>query len=143
VSSFDGDVTFVIGSSLRIRILNNQYIIPFATFDDQGHRVVNNTKKVLVMSHSGPNPATIGRWFFTGAVLMVDYGAGTFYLVAGQSVFEERPCRPLRERAVNLWLREPARTVLSAVLVAILVQGAGVYLGRTTPQSPPGPSWAE
>ena len=70
----------MIGSSLRIRIPNNQYIIPFTTFDDQGHRVVNNTKKVLVMSHSGPNPATIGRWFFTGAVLMVDYGAGTFTL---------------------------------------------------------------
>lgn len=86
--SFDGDITIVIASTLRIRIPNNQYIVPYVDFDSKGRRIVNNTQKVLAMSSTGNNPNTptgnnpytLGRWFFTGAVLMVDHDAGTFTL---------------------------------------------------------------
>ncbi|KAL2131438.1 hypothetical protein VTI74DRAFT_5107 [Chaetomium olivicolor] len=77
---FDGDVTFLLSSGMQVRVPNNQFIVPAVDFDSNGSRTVNKSQKEILMSPVGSNPATLGRYFFTSAYLMVDHDAGTFTL---------------------------------------------------------------
>ncbi|KAK4234449.1 aspartic peptidase domain-containing protein [Achaetomium macrosporum] len=75
---FDGDVTFVLSNVLQIRIPNNQLITPFVEVDRNGSRLVHQDRKEPLMGGVSDNPTTLGRYFFTGAYLMVDHDAQTF-----------------------------------------------------------------
>ncbi|KAH6848028.1 aspartic peptidase domain-containing protein [Chaetomium sp. MPI-CAGE-AT-0009] len=82
-SVFDGDLTFVLSSGLRIRVPNNQFIVPRVDYSEDGSRVLNESQKDLLVFGVGNQPSTLGRYFLTSAYLMVDHEAGTFTMWQG------------------------------------------------------------
>ncbi|KAH6999610.1 aspartic peptidase domain-containing protein [Ilyonectria destructans] len=80
---FDGDITFYLDSGLEIRVPNNQYIVPFVDIHRNGSRVFKNNVRELLMNGVASQPATLGRYFFTSAYLMVNHDANTFTLWQG------------------------------------------------------------
>ncbi|KAK3684161.1 aspartic peptidase domain-containing protein [Podospora appendiculata] len=77
-SLFDGDITFVFNTGLQIRVPNNQFLVPFVDIARNGSRIIDWSKRELLMNGLADQPATLGRYFFTAAYLMVDHDAGTF-----------------------------------------------------------------
>jgi hypothetical protein len=77
---FDGDITIVLDSGLRIRIPNDQYVVPFVTIDRNGTRTFNTSQREVLIATVDQQPATLGRYFLTGAYLMVDHDEATFTL---------------------------------------------------------------
>ncbi|KAF7535510.1 hypothetical protein G7Z17_g13195 [Cylindrodendrum hubeiense] len=80
---FDGDITFYLDSGLEIRVPNNQYIVPFVDIHRNGSRIFKNNIRELLMNGVESQPATLGRYFFTSAYLMVNHDANTFTLWQG------------------------------------------------------------
>ncbi|KAH7171161.1 aspartic peptidase domain-containing protein [Dactylonectria macrodidyma] len=80
---FDGDITFYLDSGLEIRVPNNQYIVPFVDIPRNGSRVFKNNVRELLMNGVASQPATLGRYFFTSAYLMVNHDTNTFTLWQG------------------------------------------------------------
>ncbi|KAH6977349.1 aspartic peptidase domain-containing protein [Ilyonectria sp. MPI-CAGE-AT-0026] len=80
---FDGDITFYLDSGLEIRVPNNQYIVPFVDIHRNGSRVFKNKVRELLINGVASQPATLGRYFFTSAYLMVNHDANTFTLWQG------------------------------------------------------------
>ncbi|CAM1510624.1 Fc.00g009590.m01.CDS01 [Cosmosporella sp. VM-42] len=77
---FDGDITFHLDSGLQIRVPNDQYIVPSVDIARNGSQIFKKGVKELLMNGLGSQPATLGRYFFTAAYLMVNHDAGTFTL---------------------------------------------------------------
>jgi hypothetical protein len=77
---FDGDITIVLDSGLSIRIPNDQYVVPFVTFNRNGSRIFNESQREVLIASVDQQPATLGRYFLTAAYLMVNHDAGTFTL---------------------------------------------------------------
>lgn len=73
-------MTFSLSTGLRIRVPNNQYLVPFVEIDRNGSRIFDKTKKELLMNGVVEQPATLGRYFLTSAYLMVDHDAKSFTL---------------------------------------------------------------
>ncbi|KAK3293761.1 aspartic peptidase domain-containing protein [Chaetomium fimeti] len=83
-SGYDGDLTFVLSSGLRVRVPNNQFIVPRVAYSDDGSRIIDESKKdLLIYGVTGNQPSTLGRYFLTSAYLMVDHDAGTFTMWQG------------------------------------------------------------
>ncbi|EAQ84250.1 hypothetical protein CHGG_10654 [Chaetomium globosum CBS 148.51] len=81
---FDGDLTFVLSSGLRIRVPNNQLIVPRIGYAEDGSRVIDQSQKdLLVYSVTGNQPSTLGRYLVTAAYLMINHEAGTFTMWQG------------------------------------------------------------
>ncbi|KAI9166491.1 hypothetical protein HJFPF1_02593 [Paramyrothecium foliicola] len=78
--AFDGDMTFHLTSGLDIRVLNDQYLVPFVEIGSSGQRLFKNETRELLMNGVANQPATLGRYFLTAAYLMVNNDAGTFTL---------------------------------------------------------------
>ncbi|KAJ8119739.1 hypothetical protein ONZ43_g3375 [Nemania bipapillata] len=81
---FDGDMTISLSSGLEVRIPNNQYLVPYVDVDRNGSRIFNNSQHELLVAISYAKydaPRTLGRYFFTGAYLMVNHDAGTFTII--------------------------------------------------------------
>lgn len=78
MKSYNSDL--VPSKGLRVRISNNQFIVPQVGFLDTGVRTVNQSQKEILLSPVASNPATLGRYFFTSAYLMVGHDAQTFTL---------------------------------------------------------------
>ncbi|KAI0444574.1 aspartic peptidase domain-containing protein [Xylaria telfairii] len=85
---FDGDMTISLSSGLEARIPNNQYLVPFVEVDRNGSRVFNTSQRELLLNAVTDNPSTLGRYFFTGAYLMVNHDAGTFTMWAANPTRE-------------------------------------------------------
>lgn len=51
---------------------------PAVSVDRNGSRIVDRSKRDLLLSGVGDNPTTLGRYFFTAAYLMVDHDAESF-----------------------------------------------------------------
>ncbi|VUC33692.1 unnamed protein product [Clonostachys rosea] len=79
-TAFDGDITFSLSSGLEIRVPNSQYMPPFVDIERNGSRIFKNETRELLINGVDNQPATLGRYFFTSAYLMVDHDAGTFTL---------------------------------------------------------------
>jgi hypothetical protein len=75
---FDGDITFQLSSGLEIRVQNDQYVVPFVTIDRNGSRIFNDSQREVLMNGVADQPATLGRYFLTGAYLMVNQDSNTF-----------------------------------------------------------------
>lgn len=75
---FNGDVTFQLDTGLQVRIPNSQFFTPIVDIARNGSRVSDDSKRQLLMSGAGDRPATLGRYFLTGAYLMVDHEAKSF-----------------------------------------------------------------
>jgi hypothetical protein len=75
---FDGDITFALGNGLQVRVPNNQFLVPFVDIDRNGSRTIDRSKRELLMNGISDQPATLGRYFFTAAYLMVNHDAQTF-----------------------------------------------------------------
>ncbi|PHH81257.1 hypothetical protein CDD83_3633 [Cordyceps sp. RAO-2017] len=79
-SVFDGDLTIVLASGLKVRVPNSQFITPHLAMDSDGARILDRTKRDLLINGLGSQPATLGRYFLTSAYLMVDHDAKSFTL---------------------------------------------------------------
>ena len=77
---FDGDMTIHLSTGLDIRVPNSQFLTPFVDIARGGSRVFNNSVKELLVNGVGNQPATLGRYFFTSAYLMVNQEKETFTL---------------------------------------------------------------
>ncbi|GAP84760.1 putative peptidase aspartic [Rosellinia necatrix] len=88
VDIFDGDMTISLSSGLNVRIPNNQYLVPYVTVDRSGTRVFNTSQREFLFNDVYDNPSTLGRYFLTGAYLMVNHDAGTFTMWAANPVRE-------------------------------------------------------
>ncbi len=75
-------MTFVLGNGLRVRVPNDQFLVPGVYYDRNGSRLFDMKKRELLMHpiSDGTTRATLGRYFFTSAYLMVDHDAETFTL---------------------------------------------------------------
>lgn len=82
-SLFDGDVSFLLSNGLQVRVPNNQFLTPFVDVARSGSRVIDKSKRELLMTGLADQPATLGRYFFTAAYLMVDQDAKTFTMWQG------------------------------------------------------------
>lgn len=71
-------MTFILASGLQVRVPNSQFLTPFVEVVRNGSRIIDRSKRELLMNGLGDQPATLGRYFFTAAYLMVDYDASTF-----------------------------------------------------------------
>lgn len=85
ISSFDGDITFVLQSGLRIRVPNDQYFVHQQVVRTSGIRHTNTyLKELLVQNVTNANAtgklSELGRYFLTAAYLMVDHENSTFTL---------------------------------------------------------------
>lgn len=78
--SYDGDMTFFLGSGLEIRVPNDQFMTPFVDINRSGKRVIDKSKREFLMNPLGDQPATLGRYFLTAAYLMVNHDANSFTL---------------------------------------------------------------
>ncbi|KAH8167523.1 hypothetical protein CIB48_g685 [Xylaria polymorpha] len=85
---FDGDMTISLSSGLEVRIPNNQYLVPFVDVDRNGSRVFNTSQRELLLNAVPDNSSTLGRYFLTGAYLMVNHDAGTFTMWAANPTRE-------------------------------------------------------
>ncbi|KAI0408346.1 aspartic peptidase domain-containing protein [Xylaria palmicola] len=79
---FDGDITISLSSGLDVRIPNNQFLVPFVDVDRSGTRVFNTSRREFLFNDVYDNPSTLGRYFLTGAYLMVNHDASTFTMWA-------------------------------------------------------------
>ncbi|KAK1830852.1 aspartic peptidase domain-containing protein [Podospora conica] len=77
-SFFDGELSFLLSNGLQVRVPNSQFLTPFVEVVRNGSRVVDRSKRELLMNGLADQPATLGRYFFTSAYLMVDHDAKTF-----------------------------------------------------------------
>lgn len=77
-SFFDGELSFLLSNGLQVRVPNSQFLTPFVDVARNGSRVVDRSKRELLMNGLADQPATLGRYFFTSAYLMVDHDAKTF-----------------------------------------------------------------
>ncbi|TGJ88342.1 hypothetical protein E0Z10_g400 [Xylaria hypoxylon] len=112
VNIFDGDMTISLSSGLDVRIPNSQYLVPFVEVDRSGTRVFNTSQREFLFNTVYDSPSTLGRYFLTGAYLMVDHDAGTF----------------------TMWAANPSR---ESTLVSVVSTNAEANCGNTTA---PGPS---
>ncbi|KAI0156758.1 acid protease [Xylariaceae sp. FL1272] len=80
VNSFDGDITISLSNGLDVRIDNSQYLVPFVEIQRNGSRVFNTSTNELLVNGIDDQPATLGRYFFTAAYLMVNHDESTFTL---------------------------------------------------------------
>ncbi|KAH9903770.1 acid protease [Xylariomycetidae sp. FL2044] len=87
---FDGDLTISLSSGLDVRISNNQFLVPFVDVDRSGSRVFNTSRREFLYNTVYENPSTLGRYFLTGAYLMVDHDAETFTLWAANPTTESQ-----------------------------------------------------
>ncbi|KAF6809608.1 hypothetical protein CSOJ01_06780 [Colletotrichum sojae] len=83
--AFDGDITFVLQSGLRIRVPNDQYLVHQKVVRTSGIRHINTSLKELLVQNVTNANATgklseLGRFFLTAAYLMVDHENSTFTL---------------------------------------------------------------
>ncbi|KAJ8130410.1 hypothetical protein O1611_g3216 [Lasiodiplodia mahajangana] len=85
---FDGDMTISLSSGLDVRIPNNQYLVPYVDVDRNGSRIFNNSQREFLFNDVYDNPTTLGRYFLTGAYLMVDHDAGVFTMWAANPTRE-------------------------------------------------------
>ncbi|KAI1130150.1 aspartic peptidase domain-containing protein [Nemania abortiva] len=88
VDFFDGDMTISLSSGLDVRIPNNQYLVPYVDIDRNGTRIFNNSRREFLFSDVYDNPTTLGRYFLTGAYLMVNHDTGTFTMWAANPTRE-------------------------------------------------------
>lgn len=77
-SFFDGELSFLLSNGLQVRVPNSQFLTPFVDVARNGSRVVDRSRRELLMNGLADQPATLGRYFFTSAYLMVDHDAKTF-----------------------------------------------------------------
>ena len=77
-SFFDGEITFILSNGLQVRIPNSQFLTPFVDIVRNGSRVVEKSRRELLMNGLSDQPATLGRYFLTAAYLMVDHDAKSF-----------------------------------------------------------------
>jgi len=77
-SIFDGELTIVLSNGFSARIPNSQFLTPFVEIARNGSRVIDRSKRELLMNGLSDQPATLGRYFFTAAYLMVNHDAKTF-----------------------------------------------------------------
>jgi hypothetical protein len=79
-SRFLADLTFHLDSGLKIRVPNNQYMIPTVDIASNGSRTTNTSKRDILITDVEDEPPILGRYFLTAAYLMVNHDAGTFTL---------------------------------------------------------------
>ncbi|XDG04485.1 hypothetical protein ABKA04_004100 [Annulohypoxylon sp. FPYF3050] len=79
-STLRGDLTISLSMGLDIRIPSDQYLIPWVDIDRNGSRYTVPSKQELLIGAVTNQPATLGRYFFTAAYLMVDLDANEFTL---------------------------------------------------------------
>ncbi|KAM7211719.1 Aspartic peptidase domain containing protein [Rhypophila decipiens] len=79
-SFLDGDLTFQLSNGLQVRIPNSQFLTPAVDILRNGSRVLDMSIRQLLMNGVGEQPATLGRYFFTTAYLMVNHEAQSFTL---------------------------------------------------------------
>ncbi|KAM7194042.1 Aspartic peptidase domain containing protein [Naviculisporaceae sp. PSN 640] len=77
-SFFDGDVTFQLTNGLQVRVPNSQFLTPNVEIVGNGSRIVDTSIRQLLMNGVGEQPATLGRYFFTAAYLMVNHETQSF-----------------------------------------------------------------
>ncbi|KAK0755095.1 aspartic peptidase domain-containing protein [Schizothecium vesticola] len=112
-SFFDGELSFLLSNGLQVRVPNSQFLTPFVDVARNGSRVVDRSKRELLMNGLADQPATLGRYFFTSAYLMVDHDAKTF----------------------TMWQANPS---VKSSLVAVSKGGCGGTAGGTgTAANPP------
>ncbi|KAI1154307.1 acid protease [Nemania diffusa] len=85
---FDGDLTISLSSGLDVRISNSQFLVPYVDVDRDGSRIVDTSRHEFLFNDVYQNPNTLGRYFLTGAYLMVDHDASTFTLWAANPTRE-------------------------------------------------------
>ncbi|KAK3489941.1 aspartic peptidase domain-containing protein [Neurospora crassa] len=79
-SYYDGDLTIALSNGLSIRIPNSQLLVPSEEIARNGSFITTPDRMELPINRLGTQPATLGRFFFTSAYLMVDHEADTFTL---------------------------------------------------------------
>ncbi|KAG9506647.1 hypothetical protein J7337_000180 [Fusarium musae] len=77
---FLADLTFHLDSGLKIRVPNNQYMIPTVDISSNGSRTTDSSKRDILITDVEDEPPILGRYFLTAAYLMVSHDAGTFTL---------------------------------------------------------------
>lgn len=77
---FLADLTFHLDSGLKIRVPNNQYMIPTVDIASNGSRTTDTSKRDILITDIEDEPPILGRYFLTAAYLMVNHDAGTFTL---------------------------------------------------------------
>lgn len=75
---------------LDIRIPSDQYLIPWVDIDRNGSRYTVPSKQELLIGTVTNQPATLGRYFFTAAYLMVDLDANEFTLWQAKPTSDSR-----------------------------------------------------
>ncbi|KAH6950765.1 aspartic peptidase domain-containing protein [Fusarium avenaceum] len=96
---FLADLTFYLESGLEIRFPNDQYMVPFVDIDTDGSRVIDTSKRDILMKGIEDEAPTLGRYFLTAAYLMVNHDAGTFTLWKANATKESNPVRVFDEEA--------------------------------------------
>ncbi|KAM0351614.1 hypothetical protein ACHAPU_002624 [Fusarium lateritium] len=85
---FAADLTFYLESGLEIRVPNDQYMVPFVDIDTDGSRVIDTSKRDILMTGIEDEAPKLGRYFLTAAYLMVNHDAGTFTLWSANATKE-------------------------------------------------------
>jgi hypothetical protein len=98
---FLADLTFYLESGLEIRVPNDQYVVPFVDIDTDGSRVIDTSKRDILMKGIEDEVPTLGRYFLTAAYLMVNHDAGTFTLWKVNATEESNPVRVFDEEAIK------------------------------------------
>lgn len=75
--------------------------MPFVDIDRNGSRIIKEETRELLINGVGPQPATLGRYFFTSAYLMVNHDAGTFTLWQANPTSKSRLVRVFDEETAN------------------------------------------
>lgn len=57
---------------------NDQFVVPFVTYEGNGSRIFNDSQKEVLISRLGEQTVTLGRYFLTASYIMVDYEENTF-----------------------------------------------------------------
>lgn len=99
ISRFLADLTFYLESGLEIRVPNDQYMVPFVDIDTDGSRVIDTSKRDILMKGIEDEAPTLGRYFLTAAYLMVNHDSGTFTLWKANATEESNPVRVFDEEA--------------------------------------------
>ncbi|CZR35670.1 uncharacterized protein FPRO_00207 [Fusarium proliferatum ET1] len=94
---FLADLTFHLDSGLKIRVPNNQYMIPTVDIASNGSRTTDTSKRDILITDIEDEPPILGRYFLTAAYLMVNHDAGTFTLWQANATRERSPVRVFDE----------------------------------------------
>ncbi|KAF4333542.1 hypothetical protein FBEOM_12654 [Fusarium beomiforme] len=86
---FLADLTFHLDSGLRIRVPNNQYMVPFIDIAPNGSRTTDSSKRDILITDVEDEPPILGRCFLAAAYLMVNHDAGTFTLWQANATSEK------------------------------------------------------